>query len=275
MDLGSILVTCANDSRYLDRLDLAFEIADRHGKHVTVIHAVPTPEDVPSPPRAASSAYIEARLETAREEDELLKRQTFERAKARDRELRWISGAGSLQETVAREAVLADVTIVGRSETSSFEDWIRDHLVDFLAKTVDTPVLYAPPVGDYRMPGNSVMVAWDGSSPAMRAVRAALPLLRRMEVVHVVSLDPKSAEPLQVGRAMVDYLDQHNIGAQLHGNECGETAIGAALLEMARRLKAEAIVMGAHSKPKLHEILFGSVTRTLLTETTTPILLAG
>lgn len=275
MELKSIVVTAADDPRYLDRLDLAFSLAKTHGAHVTVVHALPSPEEVPTTGRAASAAYIAARLETAREHGEALEKRTLEHAGARGCTVDWVSGSEGLHATIVHEALLGDLTVVGRSENSNFEDWFRDHLVDYLTRAVDCPVLYAPPTGDYSPECKSVMIAWDGSNPAMRAVRAALPILHSAAAVHVVSVQDGTDVPAQAGKSIVAYLARHGIKAELHGNESGGDGIAGALLTMADRLDADLIAMGAHSKPKLHEMLFGSVTRTLLTAATRPILLSG
>ncbi len=275
MELKSIVVTAATDPRYLDRLDLAFSLADVHGAHITVVHVLPSPQDVPTSGRAASAAYIAARLETAREHGKELEQETLDHAKSKNVPIDWVSGSEGLRQTIAHEALLADLTIVGRSENSNFEDWVRDHLVDYLTRAVDCPVLYAPPSGDYPPLCKRVMIAWDGSNPAMRAARAALPVLHMADSVHIVSLDAGTQTPAEAGGALVGYLAQHGIEASLHGNETTETATGDALLAMADHLDADLIVMGAHSKPKLREVLFGSVTRTVLTEATKPILLSG
>lgn len=275
MELKSIVVTAATDPRYLDRLDLAFSLAKEYGAHITVVHVLPSPHDVPTSGRAASAAYIAARLETAREHGKALELQTLDHAKSRNVPIDWVSGSEGLRQTIEHEALLADLTIVGRSENHNLEDWIRDHLVDYLTRAVDCPVLYAPPTGDYPPLFKRVMIAWEGSNPAMRAARAALPILHRADSVHVVSLDAGTQVPAGPGGALVGYLAQHGIDAGLHGNETAETGIDDALLAMADLLDADLIVMGAHSKPKLREVLFGSVTRTVLTEATRPILLSG
>lgn len=275
MELKSIVVTAAGDPRYLDRLDLAFALAEAHAAHIAVVHVTPGPHDVLSPGRAASAAYIAARLEAAQDQDKALEQLTLDHAKSKDRPVRWISGTGDMHETIVREALLADLTVVGRSENSNFEDWFRDHMVDYLTRAVDTPVLYAPPTGDYAPRFNTVMIAWDGSNPAMRAVRVSLPVLHKADSVHVVSLGAADAKPARAGSALIGYLAQHGITAELHGNEAAETEFGRALLKMADRLDADLIVMGAHSKPKLREVLFGSITRTVLTNVSRPVLSSG
>ncbi len=275
MELKSIVVTAANDPRYHDRLDLAFALAAKHDAHITVVHALRSPEDVPSSGRAASAAYIEAMMETAIEKSKELERQTLDYAKSKKQTIKWVSGTAGLHETVAQEALLADLTIVGRSEGESFEDWIRDHLVDYLARSVDTPVLYLPPGANHGRLDQSVLIAWNGSNPAMRAVRASLPIVAKAKSVHVAALGRVGGKLMESGDTLAGYLQQHGIKAEVHGNETAENMIGAALLEMADMLDAGLIVMGAHSKPKLRELLFGSVTRTVLHDCKRPILLSG
>lgn len=275
MELKSIVVTAAHDPRYHDRLDLAFALAAKHDAHITVVHALRSPDDVPSSGRAASAAYIEAMMETAIEKSKELERKTHDYARSKKQTIKWVSGTAGLHETVAQEALLADLTIVGRSEDESFEDWFRDHLVDYLARTVDTPVLYLPPGADFGRLDENVLIAWDGSSPAMRAVRAYLPAAAKAKTVHVASLGRVGGKPTESATTLSGYLEQHGINCEVHGNETAETMIGAALLEMADMLDAGLIVMGAHSKAKLRELLFGSVTRTVLRDCKRPILLNG
>ncbi len=275
MELKSIVVTAAKDPRYHDRLDLAFTLAEMHDAHITVVHAVQSPKDVQSSGRAASAAYIDAMMETAIEKGKELERETLEYARSKKRTIEWVSGTAGLRETVTQEALLADLTIVGRSEDVSFEDWFRDHLVDYLARSVDTPILYLPPGADHLHLSKSVLIAWDGSNPAMRTVRACLPIVEKAKTVHVVSLGPVGGKPMDSGGTLAGYLEQHGISAEVHGNETAEIMIGAALLEMAEMLDVGLIVMGAHSKEKLRELIFGSVTRTVLRDCKRPILLSG
>lgn len=110
--------------------------------------------------------------------------------------------------------------------------------------------------------GGPIAVAWDGGKEASRAVRTALPLLRKASSVHILSVP--SASPRRFDPALLQaFLTAREVSASVEVlTDHGDPA--PALLKAAKALSAEILVAGAFGHPRLQEYVFGGATRTFL-----------
>lgn len=147
------------------------------------------------------------------------------------------------------------------------------------------PVLivpYAPPLPLLAPPAaaRNVLISWNASKEASRAVSAALPLLQRAGQVHVAIFDAQvhaAEHGEQPGAELLHYLARHGVEARLHlldGGGVRRGDIGEALLSQAADLSADLLVMGAYGHSRLRETILGGVTRTILQSMTIPVLMA-
>nr|WP_314637774.1 universal stress protein [uncultured Janthinobacterium sp.] len=147
------------------------------------------------------------------------------------------------------------------------------------------PVLivpYAPPLPLLAPPAaaRNVLISWNASKEASRAVSAALPLLQRAEHVHVAIFDAQvhaAEHGEQPGAELLHYLARHGVDARVHlldGGGVRRGDIGEALLSQAADLSADLLVMGAYGHSRLRETILGGVTRTILQSMTIPVLMA-
>jgi nucleotide-binding universal stress UspA family protein len=138
------------------------------------------------------------------------------------------------------------------------------------------PTLVLPYAGRTERIGRSVMVAWDDSREAARAVSDALPMLRGASRVDVVAWrEGASGTPPQ--RAYLDamhrWLRWQGVSAEMH-METTEIAIGEAILSRAADMGADLIVMGAYGHARWTERVLGGATRGLLASMTVPVLMS-
>jgi nucleotide-binding universal stress UspA family protein len=118
-----------------------------------------------------------------------------------------------------------------------------------------------------------IVVAWDGSAPAARAVSAALPFLKKADSVEILSI--KLAAGQRAGFAeMREYLALHGVTATEQTVEQGARQIGEALLDGAAGAGADLLVMGAYGRGPLRETVFGGATVHIRSHATLPILMA-
>ena len=112
-----------------------------------------------------------------------------------------------------------------------------------------------------------VMIAWDASVEASKAVRDAIGLMQAAEEVHAVLIDPVPSfeghgpEP---GADLAAYLGRHGIATTVHrlpreGKETGEV-----LRRTAADLGADLIVMGGFGHSRLRERIFGGTTTSMM-----------
>ena len=137
------------------------------------------------------------------------------------------------------------------------------------------PVLVVPPAWQACGVPLYPLVAWDGSMEASRAVRAALPLLRRAASVEVVAFDPPKhgGDGGAALAALAAYLACHDIEAVTIARGSIHD-VGAALLALAQERGRDMLVMGSFGHSRFREIMLGGATRTVLAEATLPVLMA-
>jgi nucleotide-binding universal stress UspA family protein len=122
---------------------------------------------------------------------------------------------------------------------------------------------------------DSVVIAWDLSRAAARAVGDALPLLKRAKTVHIFEVRGEKEIPsVDPGASVTDYLAAHGIQALTHEGALEGRRIGGAILEGAAELRADLVVMGAFGHSRLREFVLGGATRDALDHTSVPLLMA-
>ncbi len=140
-----------------------------------------------------------------------------------------------------------------------------------------TPVIVAPDAGaDLGLAPGRVAVAWDGSHEAMAAVRAAMPLLRRADLVDVVLVDPgvRHGDRADPGGDLALFLARNGVQAEVSVLSRSRPRISEVLRRHAFDTGAEALVMGAYGHSRLREAIFGGTTREMLDAPGLPLILA-
>lgn len=122
-----------------------------------------------------------------------------------------------------------------------------------------------------------LVLAWDASPASVRAVHGALPFIKRAEAVTIVSVtDDKEFRQGQSGVELAHLLARHGAHAAFRPVQRGRGGVGAAIMDVAREVQADMMVMGAVRHAPLHNLVFGSATMDLLDRgPTLPTLLAA
>ncbi|MFM6951210.1 MAG: universal stress protein [Novosphingobium sp.] len=258
--MRSILVQGGRDAGMGARLDTAMDLARVHGGHLTVLIDTPVDKYVTVDPYGGAILAREA-LETALQEDDALAAAFGERLARDDVPFDVAQSELPQLDALARCGDLADLLVVSRSSG----------LAGDLALAASCPVLALPDHAPLRLPLRTACVAWDGSSEAARALKAAVPLLSaadQVQVLTVQSAKPSGFPPTEALR----YLSRHAVKAELvelpQGRSVEET-----LAEAVAQAGADLFVMGAYGHSRLREFLFGGVTRFFLDDLTAPPLL--
>jgi nucleotide-binding universal stress UspA family protein len=139
------------------------------------------------------------------------------------------------------------------------------------------PMLVVPYAGDFAAVGRRVLVAWDGTREASRALHDAMPLLAKAEAVSVVTVRAREAafeHDVPLLARVVRHLQRHGVAAQSEETLRGDLPIADVLLSRAADLDADLIVAGAYHHGQLREALFGGVSRDLLDHMTVPVLMS-
>ena len=183
----------------------------------------------------------------------------------------WRDVAGLLTETVALHARYADLVVVGQAEEGDDSPRLADEL--FMA--VGRPVLVVPFAGRFPTLGHRVLVAWNASREATRAVHDALPLLRAAEQVRVIAINPghgMAGHGDIPGSDICLHLSRHGVNAVGEHIRTEDLDVGEMLLSRAADEDADLIVMGAYGRSRLREMVLGGATRRMLESMTVPVL---
>ncbi|MBI1891440.1 MAG: universal stress protein [Burkholderiales bacterium] len=173
-------------------------------------------------------------------------------------------------------AIYADVVVLGQFDPDESLMAAQPNLPEYVAMNSGCPVLLVPHSTMAKSIGERVLIAWNGSLEAKRAVHHALPILQRAKVVEVISFTTVKQRELYGDQPAADlaaYLARHNITVDAMQEETSSDA-GEALLSLAANLSSDLLVMGCYGHSRLREIMLGGVSRTILNSATIPVLLA-
>jgi nucleotide-binding universal stress UspA family protein len=174
----------------------------------------------------------------------------------------------------AMHARYADLAIIGQTDSNDAASVAANGLPELLALASGRPVLVIPYIGARDPIGQRVLVGWNASREAARAVTDALPILREAKQVTVVAVNAAdSRRHGEIPGADIGlFLARHGVKATVASSERVEFGAGEWLLSRAADLQADLIVAGAYGQSRLREMVLGGVTQTLLANMTVPVL---
>lgn len=179
-------------------------------------------------------------------------------------------------EGLLLQARYADLVVLSRNAGGE-PGGARSHgLAARVALHVPRPVLVVPPSYDGQPLAGTVVVGWDGGTPALRAIAGALPLLRRAESVKLAVVNPDGLLSLhgeQPGADMALYLARQGVRVEVVVERTAG-GVGDVLLGLSRESGAGLLVTGAYGHSRYREWVLGGVTQTVLDRTPLPVLMA-
>jgi nucleotide-binding universal stress UspA family protein len=166
-----------------------------------------------------------------------------------------------------------DLIVVGQPDRkASAPDEIIDEGVLFGS---GRPVIFVPFIHKGGMALDRIMICWDGSRTAARAVADALPLLKKAKQVEVVIVSdkPNKADELP-GADLGQHLARHGLKVEVKRITSPDIDVPSTILSHAADSSADMIVMGGYGHSRLREFILGGVTRGLLESMTVPVLMS-
>jgi nucleotide-binding universal stress UspA family protein len=260
------------------RLELALAIAQSCGAHLIGLHLpelsqLPGFAGVKIPPSLLDEVNSEKQRRRNAASD------AFERALSASGHTayEWRAPAGFPTDTVINEARYADLAIIGQRDPENPNPFLPEGFEESVLIGTGGAVLMTPYTGKDTKVAENVLVAWNGTREAARAVKDALPLLARARKVTVMTIGSRPADgesPDASGADVARFLSRHGIHAETVFDANIAIDPGEWLLSRASDLGAHLIVMGAYGHTRLRELILGGVTRTLLNEMTVPVLMS-
>lgn len=265
----NILVLMHDDRGQEARLQAALDITRAVGGHLTCLDVTTNPLLV----AGYAGTYSGAVLALDEPRTETLNRDRIQsRLKVEDVPYSWVDVDGDPATCLRREATLADLIVINRGLDDEAAYPNMFDIAGDLIMEGRTPIMAVPEKAkslDVRRPA---IVAWDGSDHAAAAMRAAVPLLKLAESVMLFyARDGSLKVPLEEAAA---YLSRHGVHASVRSECCLLDSPQALIMSEAVVAHAGYVVMGAFSRSRFREAVFGGATQRMLTESPVPLFIA-
>jgi nucleotide-binding universal stress UspA family protein len=271
MSFRTIVVHLDGRPRRAERLALAFALAGRFDAHLVGLFALEAAR-IPSYALAETGQLVVEIERKRRAEEARAAEAEFRQAERRAAgKAEWRLSLDDPQSALRLSARYADLVIAGQPEA---DDGPGRAFAGELVLGAGRPVLFVPLAGRFADCGKRVLVAWNASREAARAVTDALPLLQRADVVEVVAFQPGGEHGEIPAADISHYLARHGVKANAARDVNPGVGIGERILSRAADLGADLIVMGAYGHSRLRELALGGATRTVLDSMTAPVLMA-
>ncbi len=272
MSYRTILVNLAADEPVDERLTAARSLALRFDAALIAMHVVPPPF-VPSMWDGTGAVYLPAGLieaECAASQEAKARIQaTFDHLCGGDALATWMEAGGAPAVLLPEAARSTDLVVTGKADGETGPDL---EMTEALILGAGVPVLMLPPHHSGNV-GSTVLVAWNGSREASRAVHDALPLLQQSAKPVVLCAVGESAA-VGLDRA-VAMLERHGVQVHAERLQGADAHAGEILLAQAVAHDADLLVMGAYGHSRVRELVLGGATRHVLRHAGLPVLFSG
>lgn len=280
MSYKTILVHLNDERRVGPLIDAARFLGDRDEAHVIGVYVMPVATYGTLTPIGTS--LVEAGRRSFREEAQRIKA-AFESAMAGcalNAEFRLVesrTGYRDCASLAVEQARSADLVIASQEDPG----WEYSAMLEFperLAVESGRPTLLIPTAGRFPKFASRVLVAWNGSREAARAVFDALPMLQHANSVNLLTIKrkaPARGEQLVIEAAEIGAsLARHGIKCELSTSIADGIEIEEELLSRAADFSADLIVMGCYGHSRLREFVLGGASQAIFRTMTAPVLMS-
>jgi nucleotide-binding universal stress UspA family protein len=187
-------------------------------------------------------------------------------------EFRPIGRSNSVEEAI-RFGLHSDLMIVGNPYSHGLPDELS---VEKLLLASGGPLLIVPNDWQGEMIGSRILIGWNATRQARRAVDDAMAFLISADCVTALSIDPRE-EPRNLENrdySLAACVGRHGARVSLERVSSRGYSVPAILLGYAEQSGSDLLVVGAYSHARLKEFLLGGTTRTLLAKTPMPTLMS-
>ena len=264
--MKNILVLIHDDAGQEARFQAALDLARAVDGHLTCLDVAIVPVVVADYAEIGGSAMLIAD-EKAHEAEN--RSRIDARLKVEGVPYDWIDASGFVSPSVRDAAKLADVIVLNRDIEHAYPD-MEEIVGEVLIKS-GRPVLAVPADAKGFDAYGPAIIAWDGSTEAEKALRAAVPLLQLAGSVVIVEVDDGSIQ--WPANAAAAYLSRHNIKSEVQTVRHAIDIPSTVVLDEIEARKAAYLVMGGFGHSRFVEATLGGFTRRMLHESPVPLFL--
>ena len=255
--------------------DFAISVAAAFGAHLSGVAVAYEPVVggmlMPMP----DASFLEAFRTENSEAAERAKREFDEATRRAGIRSDCIAFPATIDEAARRFGEIAreyDLSVLAQAEPD--DDVAETLAIEAALFNSGRPVLVVPYIQSTGLKLDRVMVCWDGSRNAARAVGDAMPLLRRAGAIEVVTIESRERRNELVGARIAEHLARHGCKVELKPIVGSDLDVAATVLSHAADSAADLIVMGGYGHSRLREFVLGGATDGMLRSMTVPTLMA-
>jgi nucleotide-binding universal stress UspA family protein len=271
MSYKDILALVDADSDALPQY--ALSLATDFGAHVTAAALVVDPT-ASIGYLEASAAFVASALDKARDAAQQSLDAMMARARAGGLAVEAgivEAGLGNIVRALGPRLRSFDLTIVEQPRPDVPSE--REIMIETALFASGRPLLIVPYIRSEPFQTEGVLVAWDGSAPAARALGDAMPMLARAQHVELVVVSDRPEGDVNAGAEAKRHLARHGIEAGLR-RLGGAGDVANTLLSYASESGTDLMVMGGYGHSRLREVILGGATRGILRSMTVPVFMA-
>ncbi|HKT94307.1 MAG TPA: universal stress protein [Paraburkholderia sp.] len=278
MSYKTIMVHMDTSARANARLSLALKLGRRFGAHLDGLFAAFEPHPHEFYVMAGTADYYDTHRKLRREQRGAIER-LFRAELARAQvDGAWVTPEGDPVTAVMQRSRSADLVILGQTDRDDPESYIAEHFPETVLLGAGGPVLLMPYTGSFESVGERVLVGWNGSREASRAVHDAMPFIARAGHVTIVAASTTftPAESQASCTDLAAMLARHGATTVdiTRFDSAATESTGDALLSYAADGGYDLLVMGAYGHARLQELVLGGATRSILATMTLPVLMS-
>lgn len=181
--------------------------------------------------------------------------------------------AALTQKEIVAHARCADLVVMSRGASNR----VRRVILEAILFDAGRPLLLMPSEWRGQNLGERVLIGWNASREAVRAVNDALPVLKRARQVVVATVDARpsaSGHGEAPGRELAAHLARHGVSVDVRNLDGMGRPDANVLMSAAFDMAADMMVIGAYGRSRAEERMFGGVTRDLLIEAQLPLFMS-
>lgn len=274
--LKNILIHLDASKQCATRLEAAIALATKHSAHLTGLYVVTHPEIPPFIQAGISAEIIDDQINSAIEEGKKVLEDFEKTVSAAGLELESRLVEGTVVDALTDHGRYFDLLVVGQYDPEDEGLFAIDEMPDRLIMSAGRPVLVVPYAGHFTTVGEHVILSWDASRQATRAVNDGMNILEAADKVDVLSINPKNNGLGDApGADICLHMARHGVNATAQHISTTDMNAADMLLSRAADSSADLIVMGAYGHARWREIALGGFTRHMLEHMTVPVLMSN
>lgn len=269
--METVLLYANDDAGLESRLQAALDLVRAFEGHLTCLHCTPFDAFIMGDPFGGVYA-LPVVIEEIREQENAHRVRIEDRLAREGVTWDWLDYDGAPAQIIIDRSRLADAIVLSLPPAREDRRGRSPSLVGEVSVHARAPVIGTPATARAFNLMGTALIAWNGSMEAAHALKFALPLLRKADEVHLVTVGDGDADFPAVEACQ--YLARHGIEPELHEWERRDRRVSESIIDACRVIEADYLVAGAYGHSRFREAMLGGTTQDLIDRSPVPLLLA-